>query len=370
MDKVDVAIRGQGPVGLVLALALSRQGLSVAVQGPAADPSPATGDVRAYALNASARTLLTDLKVWDALPGDAVTPVDDMRIEGDQAGGRLDFSAWQQGAQALAWIVDAAELETALRTAVRFAPHVRLVDGEVQCDLTAIAEGKDSATRRRLGVDFDRRAYGQTAVAARLTADRPHGNVAWQWFRSPDVLALLPLDRPALARSYALVWSLPGEQAKAWLAAPVADFEAALNQSCGPAVGTLSLASERCGWPLAIARADRLCGPGWVLLGDAAHLVHPLAGQGLNLGFADVAALARVIAEREPWRGLGDEILLRRYARARALPTQAMAMLTDGLLHLFAVEQPLVRELRNRGLALLNQFPPLKRALSARAIDA
>ncbi len=370
MEKVDVSIRGRGPVGLALALALSRAGLSVAVQAPVADAGGAGGDVRAYALNAGAKALLTDLKVWDALPRDAVTPVDDMRIEGDQPGARLDFCAWQQMAQALAWIVDAAELEAASRAAVRFAPHVQVVDREVDADLIAIAEGKDSASRRRLGVEFDRRGYGQTAIAARLVSDRPHANVAQQWFRSPDILALLPLDRPVPGRSHALVWSLPAEQAKSWLAASAAEFEAALNQACAAAAGTLSLASERVGWPLAIARANPPCGPGWVLLGDAAHLVHPLAGQGLNLGFADVAALVRVIGAREPWRNLGDEHLLRRYVRERALPTQAMALLTDGLLQLFAAEQPLVRELRNRGLAMLNQFAPLKRALGARAIDA
>jgi len=370
MEQVDVAIRGQGAVGLALALALGRQGLSVGVQGAATGTAVATPDVRAYALNAGARALLSDLKVWDALPADAVTPVDDMRIEGDRDGASLDFSAWQQGAEALAWIVDAAELDTALRTAVRFAPHVRRIDGACEAELTALAEGKDSASRRERGVTFERRFYGQTAVAARLVASRPHGNLARQWFRSPDILALLPLDRPLPGCSYALVWSLPAERAQSWLDAPAADFEAALNEACGDAVGTLSLGSARAGWPLSIARAEPVCGPGWVLVGDAAHLVHPLAGQGLNLGLADVAALARVIAGREPWRGLGDEILLRRYARARALPTQAMAMVTDGLHHLFATEQPLLRELRNRGMTVLNHLAPLKRALSARAIDA
>ncbi|NRF66780.1 FAD-dependent monooxygenase [Aquincola sp. S2] len=368
MDSVDVSIRGSGPVAFSLGLALARQGLRVAL--PQVPPLAAAGDLRAYALNAAARALLSSLRVWDALPADAVTPVYDMHVEGDGAGGALDFSSWQQGVEALAWIVDAAELERALHTAARFAPHLALDSGEVRATLTVLAEGKDSAAREALGVAFERHAYGQIAVAARLRADRPHGGVARQWFRSPDVLALLPLDRPQRESSYALVWSLPAERARALLDADDAAFEQALAEASGGAAGTLQLAGARAGWPLAIARAERLCGPGWVLVGDAAHVVHPLAGQGLNLGLGDVAALARVLAEREPWRSLGDEVLLRRYARERALPTRAMAQLTDGLLHLFAQPQPLVRELRNRGMTLLNHFAPLKRLLTSRALDA
>ena len=111
-----------------------------------------------------------------------------------------------------------------------------------------------------------------------------------------------------------------------------------------------------------------LCGPGWVLVGDAAHVVHPLAGQGLNLGLADVAALAEVLAAREAWRSLGDAKLLARYARRRVGPLRAMAGVTDGLLQLFASESPLVKELRNRGLTLANHLPPLKRLLTGRAL--
>ncbi|HRH89799.1 MAG TPA: FAD-dependent monooxygenase, partial [Rubrivivax sp.] len=127
---------------------------------------------------------------------------------------------------------------------------------------------------------------------------------------------------------------------------------------------------ERAAWPLSLARAERVCGPGWVLLGDAAHVVHPLAGQGLNLGLGDVRALTQVIADREAWRSLGDERLLQRYARKRAVPTLAMGQMTDGLLHLFASEQPLLRELRNRGLSLVNGMPPLKRLLTSFALDS
>jgi 2-polyprenyl-6-methoxyphenol hydroxylase-like FAD-dependent oxidoreductase len=119
-----------------------------------------------------------------------------------------------------------------------------------------------------------------------------------------------------------------------------------------------------------IANASAWCGPGWALLGDAAHVVHPLAGQGLNLGLADVAALARVIGAREPWRPLDDPKLLRRYERERLVPTWAMGRLTDGLLHLFAHPAPVVRELRNRGLTLVNRLTPVKRWLTARALDA
>ncbi len=134
-------------------------------------------------------------------------------------------------------------------------------------------------------------------------------------------------------------------------------FEEALMQATGGAAGDLKLASERAAWSLQLGRADRWCGPGWALLGDAAHVVHPLAGQGLNLGLADVATLARVIGEREPWRPIGDERLLRRYARERAAPTWAMGEVTDGLLRLFSHDSSALRELRNRGLTLVNQFP-------------
>jgi ubiquinone biosynthesis UbiH/UbiF/VisC/COQ6 family hydroxylase len=215
-----------------------------------------------------------------------------------------------------------------------------------------------------------RHAYGQRAIAARLSSDQPHAGLARQWFRSPDVLALLPLDRPQPGHGLALVWSLPDARAEELAAADDTTFIAALHDATGGAAGTLALAGPRAVWPLALAHADALSGPGWVLVGDAAHVVHPLAGQGLNLGLGDVAALAEVLAAREPWRALGDPRLLARYARRRFGPVRAMGLVTDGLLQLFASPAPLVKELRNRGLSLVNQLPPLKRLLAGRALGS
>jgi ubiquinone biosynthesis UbiH/UbiF/VisC/COQ6 family hydroxylase len=335
--------------------------------------SPAGGeqraDVRAYALNAASVELLRQLKVWDGLAADARTAVYDMRIAGDGAGA-LAFSAWQQAVPALAWIVDAAELEQVLETALRFAPAVSTVDAGTPAALTVIAEGKAAAGRDKLGVAFERHAYGHTALAARLVADVAHAGVARQWFRAPDVLALLPFDRPQPARSYGLVWSLPDAEAQRLAQVCDAEFDAELNAATGGAAGTLRVQGARATWPLMQASAAAIAGPGWALVGDAAHVIHPLAGQGLNLGLADAVALARVLAQREAWRALGDEALLRRYARARLWPTRAMAGAVDGLWQLFSAPVPGLRELRNHGMTLVDQISPLKRFLVSRALGS
>ncbi len=373
----DILIRGTGAVGLAAALALSRQGLRVVMQGQVASgaDSVQAADVRAYALNAASVQLLAELKVWGALPPDARTPVHEMRIQGDERNsvpaGTLEFSAWSQGVAELAWIVDAAALQDALQRAAGFAPHLtQLAPTQVPppVALQVLAEGKASSSREAWGVTWTRHAYGHQGIAARLVCDRPHHGVARQWFRSPDVLALLPLDRPRVGFGYGLVWSVPQERAQQLMALDDAAFCAALMDATGGDVGGLSLTSGRAQWPLALAQADRVHGTGWVLVGDAAHVVHPLAGQGLNLGLADVAALAQVLADRESWRGLGDARLLARYARQRWAPTQAMARVTDGLLQLFAAPGSAAHLLRNKGLGLVDKAGPLKRLLVGRAL--
>jgi 2-polyprenyl-6-methoxyphenol hydroxylase-like FAD-dependent oxidoreductase len=371
MQTANVLVRGRGPVGSCLALALAAQGLSVGVAGAAVPARPE--DVRTYALNAASVALLSELKIWEALPPDAISPVYDMVVCGDawadQPAGRLSFSAWQQGLRELAMIVDAAALDEQLALALRFSPHVRSVTDDCPATLTALCEGRESTARAALGVEFKHQPYGHRALAARLTADRAHQGIARQWFRARgEVLALLPFERPVAGASYGLVWSCETERAQALLTLEPAVFEQELMAITGESAGQLQLASERSSWPLALGQASAVSGPGWVLLGDAAHVVHPLAGQGLNLGLGDVAALANVLAAREPWRPLGDERLLRRYARQRLAPTLAMGELTDALQRLFAHSSPLAQSLRNRGLDALNQLTPVKRWLTQRAL--
>ena len=371
MQAFDVQVSGAGIVGKSLSLSLASIGLSVALR--AARPAATVADdVRAYALSPASIALLQRLRVWGALAADARTPVHEMIVRGDARDASLEFSAWQQRVAELAVITDAAALEDELEAALRFAARVTRVEDDVPAALVAHCEGRGAAALGPLGeaAGFERSDYGQRAIAARVVATLPHRHTARQWFRSPDVLALLPFDRPERERSYALVWSLPSERAAALLAMEPDGFEHELMAAAGAEVGMLGLASERASWLLAVGGATEWCGPGWVLLGDAAHVVHPLAGQGLNLGLADVAALTSVVAAREPWRGVGDERLLRRYVRQRATPTWAMRQMTDGLLRLFAAPSAPVRELRNNGMSLVNRVPPLKRWLTSRALDS
>jgi 2-polyprenyl-6-methoxyphenol hydroxylase-like FAD-dependent oxidoreductase len=360
MHPFDVCIQGAGAVGMCMALSLARLGLQVALVNAPARATELGTDVRAFALNTASQKLLSALKVWDALPAHAATPVRDMRITGDAPPGKLAFSAWQQRTTELAWITDAALLEQALRDAVRYCPHVSLISQAAEATLLVRCEGRANAQQDR---------SGQCAIAARLQTPCAHQHTAHQWFNAPDVLALLPFDSPMPSHSFALVWSMPSAQAHAMMLLPDAEFESQLGALTRGTCGPLSLASPRASWPLLHGLAPAWCGPGWALAGDCAHVVHPLAGQGLNLGLADVAALTQVIAEREPWRSVGDAKLLRRYERMRLGPTRAMGLVTDGLLQLFSNNDPALRLLRNQGLGMLNHLSPLKRWLGHGAMN-
>ena len=352
----DVCIRGDGIVGRAMALLLAQQRLRVGlVQGPGADGAQFS-DVRAYAINAASRSLLQDLRAWPE--GDATTPVTGMRVHGD-AGGQVHFESAPQGQPALAWIADSGQLMSALGDAIRYQPQVQLLSEAAPAELTVVCEGKASATRAAQGVAYDITRYPQQAIAARLSCELPHGQVARQWFEDGQILALLPTGGEQ-GRSCALVWSVRQERAAGLAALPAPDFETLITQASHGALGRLTLASERACWPLQRATATRWCGPGWVLAGDAAHTVHPLAGQGLNLGLADVRELAQVLHAREYWRSIGDERLLRRYERARKGDVAAMQCLTGGLQMLFGQPARPWGLIRNWGMNAFERLGPVK----------
>lgn len=354
---LDVCIRGAGIVGRTLALLLARDRLKVGlVDTSARKGAGADSDVRAYSLNAASRDLLLRLRAW---PDEAhATPVLAMDVHGDE-GGRVRFGAAQENVPALNWIVDVQPLLARLGEAVRFQPQVEVLDQPRPAALTVVCEGRASATRAEFGVDFQVASYPQRAIAARLQCEIGHGQVARQWFRDGDIAALLPLGG-AQGNSVALVWSVQESRADELLQLAPEQFAARVQEFCGNALGTMQLASERAAWPLQRALADRWCGTGWALAGDAAHNVHPLAGQGLNLGLADAELLAQVLHEREYWRGLGDEKLLRRYERARKADVLAVGWTTEGLQQLFAQPAEPWAWMRNWGMRGFDRSGPLK----------
>ena len=358
----DVCIRGDGIVGQTLALLLAKERLRV---GLVVAPPPAVlaPDVRAYALSSSSKQLLESLRVWPS--PELATPVRTMHVYGDD-GGAVMFDATSAGQEALAWIVDVPSLEKNLADACRFQSQIETIHEPLDAALTVICEGQKSSSRAVVSAQWSRKPYAQKALAARLVGSVAHGGAARQWFAGGDVLALLPMGGAA-GNTVGLVWSVSNERADklAGLSAP--DFSAAVMAECGAQIGQLELKSSIASWPLALSTAERWVGPGWALAGDAAHTVHPLAGQGLNLGLADAACLAGVLAKREYWRSLGDEKLLRRYERARKAEVAAVGAVTDGLQSLFAQTGAPWQSMRNWGMNGFAASQPLKNWLMRRA---
>jgi len=355
--RYDVAILGSGVVAHTLALLLARERLRVALLRQPAPPA-AGPDIRAYALNQAAVSLLSDLRVWPEAP--AVTPVRQMWVcEPDaERPGALNLLA-PTAQQPLAWIVDVPALEQRLAQALPFQSGIDLVSSAPPAELTVICEGKHSRTRAQFGIEYEVEPYAHTAVAARLRCARAHEGVARQWFQHGEVLALLPMDGPE-GKLVALVWSVPHERAAELLGLAAPAFAAAVAQACDHALGAMSTEGTPAGWPLQLSRARHWVRPGLALAGDAAHAMHPLAGQGLNMGLGDVAELGRVLREREYWRSPGDWRLLRRYERARRADFERMATLTDGLYSLFGHGDERVGALRRWGLRRFDGLTPLK----------
>jgi ubiquinone biosynthesis UbiH/UbiF/VisC/COQ6 family hydroxylase len=393
--RSDVCIVGNGAIAKTAALGFAQAGHSVTLLVPPARPAPPAPsgagkpwDVRVYALNHTAHELLAALKVWGALDLERVAPVDAMLVHGDgKHAGALMFDAFGAHAGTLAWIVEDSNLNQALDAALKFAHNVHLVTGRacqldcaeagatlrledgtvIESELVLGADGRDSWVRGQCGIGIDYRSYHQRAVVANFSCEKPHHGAAHQWFTCADgIVALLPLP----GQRVSLVWSAPETLADTLMDESLGELAIRLGEFAEDKLGCLKpLQPEDVkAVPLALVRPHAIVAPRVALVGDAAHVVHPLAGHGMNLGFGDLVDLLKVIGEREERRSIGDERVLARYARARKENVLLMQLATDGLERLFGANLEPLRVVRNFGLNLLDKLPVVKRRLMAHAM--
>ena len=393
--SVTVCIVGAGPVGATLACLLAEAGIPAAVIDRSALPPmelPAF-DGRAYAIALTSRDVLEQAGVWARLGG-APCPIRQIRVSDGRVGRPasplfLHFAASEVGEDAFGWMVEARHLRIALNAQLPrlpglavFAPasvssvartpetaEVRLADGTViACRLVVAAEGRESALRAEAGIPVTRWDYGQQAIVCAVRHERPHGHVAVEHFLPGGPFAILPLPGepgPGGApdgRTSAIVWSDRSDLVdRVWELSP-GRFAAELARRFGDHLGTVTPVGTRWRYPLSALLAQRYTDIRLALVGDAAHGIHPIAGQGLNLGVRDVGALGAAIVEAvRSGEDPGSPAVLARYQAARRPANLAMLAMTDALDRLFSNDLAPVRLARGFGLAAVHRIPPLKR---------
>jgi ubiquinone biosynthesis UbiH/UbiF/VisC/COQ6 family hydroxylase len=380
--KGRILVVGGGAVGLAFAAASGDEVrvLESAPPRPAADPE--AFDIRVFALSEGTRSFLGEIDAWRRMPQERIAPVTRMEIFGDDGRSRLEFAAPR--GRPLAWIAEGNRMARAIEEAARergaaVTPGARLrslaarpdggeatlEDGTVVgADLLVGSDGRDSWVRRQLGLAADDKRYPETAVVAHFRCEKPAAGVARQWFRPDGILAWLPLPGERMS----IVWSARGGLADELAGLEASDLSRRVRDAGSAALGDLALDSAVARFPLRLIRVPRIAVPGAVLIGDAAHGVHPLAGQGVNLGFQDARNLAATLAGRSPLERPGDFALLRRHERARRADVGAMQFVTDRLEWLFGLDAPLAAAARNAGLGAIDAIAPAKGLLAARAM--
>jgi 2-polyprenylphenol 6-hydroxylase len=390
----DVLIVGAGVVGTALASLLLKRRLSAAGRvAIVADrfPTPAAAgadwDLRVFALSRASQRLLQFCGVWNSLPRARVFAYERMCVwdaSGTPDGpGSLTFDCAQIGEPDLGCIVEGRALQWQCLKEARAAgavlidgsldsiaagdtdANVHLSDGrDLRAKLLVAADGTESKTRELLGIETAGHAYHQDALVAHVTTSRPHASTAWQRFLPAGPVAFLPLND---GRS-SIVWSVARPQATSLRAMDPDSFGEALTAASGEALGRCTLTTPLASFPLNLQYALQYAQPRAVLLGDAAHVVHPLAGQGLNLGLLDCGALAQVLGEAGPPENFGDYRYLRRYERWRRSENLKAAAALDGLQRLFSATDPLSTQMRSAGLNLVGRMPFIKRRFARRAL--
>lgn len=391
MDS-DILIVGGGLNGPALALAAARAGLSACVidAQPAARMQAEDFDGRAYALALSSVRMLRALGLWGDLAAEA-QPMHEIKVSDGRAGEgpaspfhlHFDHAEIEEGP--MGHILEDRFLRRALGRAMADSNRISVVAGETvvaqEADARGVsvtlasgqrlrgrllvgADGRASGTAARAGIGRIIRDYGQTALVCAIAHAQPHGGVAHQFFMPPGPLAILPLP----GNRSSIVWSETAQTAAGFMALDDDGFLEVLRPRFGDFLGEIALAGPRYSYPLNLTLAEAFVGPRLALVGDAAHGMHPIAGQGLNAGLRDVAALAQVLAEA---RGRGEDIaagpVLARYAAWRRFDTATLALTTDMTNRLFSNDNPLLRAARGFGMGAINAMPALRRALMREA---
>ncbi|HVY17954.1 MAG TPA: UbiH/UbiF/VisC/COQ6 family ubiquinone biosynthesis hydroxylase [Rhodopila sp.] len=391
---VDVAIMGAGPVGGALACRLATAGLRVAVidRAPLPPMEHPAYDGRAYAISAAMRPLLDQAGVWDKLP-DPTCPILDIRVSDGRVGRRasrlfLHFDHTEAGDTPFGWMVEARSLRRALNAHLHalpdlhvFAPvstevvrsddaaEIRIDGGPVlRCQLVIGAEGRQSSLRQSAGIGVARIPYGQTGMVCAISHELPHNGVALEHFLPGGPFAVLPMPASPDAipggapHVSAVVWTERTKVAETILRLDDARFATEIRRRIGDYLGTVRPIGRRWSYPLSAMLVQRYTDTRLALAGDAAHGIHPIAGQGLNLGFRDATALAGLLIEaHEAGEDLGAPALLARYQRARRGDNLTMLAATDALDRLFSSDRPAVRLARDLGIAAVHRTPALKR---------
>lgn len=386
----DLIVAGGGMVGASLALALARQGVRVAViEGRAPERTWPAGEVsaRVSALSRASQRILTRLGAWEPMATLGVSPYRAMEVWEAGGSGRIRFDSADLGEPDLGHIVENRVIQRALwerlealESAGRYCParladfqvtersvRVTLDDGAVlEAALLVGADGRDSAVRLLAGIETQGWDYDQQALVANVTHELWHEETAWQRFRPSGPLAFLPL---AAGHASSIVWSTHPDQARDLLRLEPPEFRAALGDAFGHRLGRVLGTGPRACFPLCLQHAREYVRPRLALVGDAAHAVHPLAGQGVNLGFLDAACLAEVLLTAwRQGRDIGGLGVLRRYERARKGHNLAMLGAMDLFKRLFGADLAPLRWLRNGGLNLVDACPPVKQHFMAEAL--
>ena len=396
--KTDVAIVGAGLVGLAAAVAFTKAGYDVVLVDEQADTSPlpkndAVWDQRIYAISPKNAQWLAGLGAWPLLDSCRIGVMQAMEIWGDDSSAPLYLSADEVNADELAFVVEESALKQALMQQVQ-ACGLRMLLGSkcvrlnaqpqrstlyldnqqvIECALLIAADGANSWVRQQLAVGIEQKPYHQTAIVANFETEKPHANIARQWFRQDKftadqaahcgILAWLPLP----GNRVSIVWSAPEQYADYLLTLDADAFADQVMQSGNAALGRMTMLAKPAAFPLILKKAEMTTQDSVVLVGDAAHRIHPMAGQGVNLGFRDIIDLVETVRHRNPYQPINDSSLLKRYARARKVDMFSMLTLTNGLYHLFESQNTVIRKLRNWGLSATNQ-QSIKRMLLKHAI--